>query len=104
MTSPESQPFLHDEVTDEPDDYTSDYSNFVENQIEHLIQAERQRNSKLTRIAELEIATQFCKNYLLETNDIGDKEKRAEVMAKLVDLKLEQDQIDVRVLIVFVKF
>ncbi|CAD5213813.1 unnamed protein product [Bursaphelenchus okinawaensis] len=91
MTSPpkDSEDVLH---VDEPEVSESDFANFIDHQIERLIKEERARSPELTTMEELNIAVAFCKRFLTDTNT--DHEKRTQVMAKLVDLKLEQDQVE----------
>ncbi|KAI6214603.1 hypothetical protein M3Y94_00287800 [Aphelenchoides besseyi] len=85
-------------MADEPDELNllaqndeelleSDYQNFVNAQINHLVDEERRQKSDFSHVDELEVAIRFCRNYLADRTN--DDTKRAEVMAKLVELKLE---------------
>ncbi|KAH7731907.1 Def8 protein [Aphelenchoides avenae] len=70
---------------------TSDYQSFVDSQIKRVIEQERQRNRHLDRSDELALAIEFCKKYLVDPTT-SDNDKRAEVLSKLVELKLELEQ------------
>ncbi|KAI6212227.1 Differentially expressed in FDCP 8-like protein [Aphelenchoides fujianensis] len=70
----------------------SDYQTFVNVQISHLIEEEKREKPDLSHLDELNVAIRFCKNYLADRTN--DESKRAEVLAKLVELKLELLQIE----------
>lgn len=74
--------------------FESDFQNFINSQITYLIEQERKQNPKLKREEELEIAIDYCKKYLLDASS-SDEQKRSDVMAMLVDLKLEMEQYKV---------
>ena len=71
--------------------FESDFQNFINSQITHLIELERVKNPKMLRVDELEIAIDYCKKYLVDTST-SDEQKKQDVMAMLVDLKLEMEQ------------
>lgn len=75
-------------TTNELELLESEYSNFLRDQINSLLEEERSKNKDLTQVDELSIAIDFCKNYLSDTCN-NDNAKRTEVMAKLVELRLE---------------
>uniref|UniRef100_A0A915E7D5 Phorbol-ester/DAG-type domain-containing protein n=1 Tax=Ditylenchus dipsaci TaxID=166011 RepID=A0A915E7D5_9BILA len=79
-------------VRQEDVDYQSDYENFVDTQIVHLIHQEREKNKDLTRADELGIAIDFCKKYLIQSS-VEKHRRTEEVLAKLVELKLELEQL-----------
>uniref|UniRef100_A0A914HTR6 Rubicon Homology domain-containing protein n=1 Tax=Globodera rostochiensis TaxID=31243 RepID=A0A914HTR6_GLORO len=93
----------------------SEFEHFINSQIATLIAEQRAKNVELTRENELQIAIDFCKNFLLDANEknIGDgdgvqrrgetqdwdgtgggehEKHRVEVLAKLVELRLELEQ------------
>uniref|UniRef100_A0A183C9H4 Phorbol-ester/DAG-type domain-containing protein n=1 Tax=Globodera pallida TaxID=36090 RepID=A0A183C9H4_GLOPA len=93
----------------------SEFEHFINSQIAALIAEQRAKNVELTRENELQIAIDFCKNFLLDDNEksIGDgdggqrrgetpdwdgtgggehEKHRVEVLAKLVELRLELEQ------------
>jgi hypothetical protein len=76
--------------------FESDYSNFVNDQISCLLEEEKSKNKELSQVDELKIAIDFCKNYLSGTSSTDDA-KRVEVMAKLVELRLELVHIQVSI-------
>ncbi|KAL7076538.1 hypothetical protein ACQ4LE_004330 [Meloidogyne hapla] len=84
-----------------PSDYfNSEFQHFIQTQISGLILTEREKNSELNREQELIISIDFCKRFLIENikkeenleeikeNDDMEK-RRSQVLAKLVELKLE---------------
>lgn len=84
----------HGESKAEPVGLASDYQSFVDSQIKRIIEQERQRNRQLDRSDELALAIEFCKKFLVDASSY-DNEKRAEVLSKLVELKLELEQLKV---------
>ena len=75
---------------------SDDYDTFMSSQIEKLIQRERERNPSLDRGDELNISIDFCKRYMVEDEQAAASEKRREeVLSRMVELKLELEQLKV---------
>lgn len=84
---------------DDSELFESDYSSFVNDQINSLLEEEKSKNKELSQIDELKVAIEFCKNYLSDTTSTDDA-KRVEVMAKLVELRLELVHIQVVLIVI----
>jgi hypothetical protein len=79
--------------------FKSEFEQFIQTQISGLILTEKKENSLLNREQELIISIDFCKRFLIENvkncereeeGESDDLEKRrSQVLAKLVELKLE---------------
>jgi hypothetical protein len=78
-------------------DVISDYTGFIDHQINSLLDEEKNKNKELSQLDELKIAINFCKNYLSDTSNSSDDAKRVEVVNKLVELRLELVQLEVRI-------
>ncbi|KAI1729810.1 putative zinc-RING and/or ribbon domain-containing protein [Ditylenchus destructor] len=88
---------MNDSVLSKPEsssgtDEVSDYENFMDSQLRELINEERKKQGDLCRADQLLIAIDFCKKFLVDSTS-HERRRTEEVLAKLVELKLELEQL-----------
>lgn len=99
----------------------SEFEQFVNSQIAQLIDQERSQNADIEKERELQIAIDFCKNFLRvkdeqkqrgnvdekqlveESEHETEERHREEVLAKLIELKLDLEQYKVDFLLISFK-
>lgn len=86
-----------DESTTTLSSTQTDYENFLNSQIDSLIRKEREgKSGQLEKADELAVAIEFCKQHLIDKPESAShQQRRRVVMSRLVELKLELEQLKV---------